>query len=73
MTPPGIIERLCKGEVQVICKEAIFLEELRELAEVSTLLEILDALAVWHHVVHNVSTLLEILGSQTLMCCAGST
>jgi len=33
LTPPGVIERLCRGEVQVICKEAIFLEELRELAE----------------------------------------
>jgi hypothetical protein len=33
LTPPGVIDRLCRGEVQVICKEAIFLEELLELAE----------------------------------------
>ncbi len=33
LTPPGVIERLCRGEVQVICKEAVYLEELLELAE----------------------------------------
>jgi hypothetical protein len=33
LTPPGVLERLCDGEVQVICKEAIFLEELLEIAE----------------------------------------
>jgi len=33
LTPPGVIDRLCRGEVQVVCKEAIFLEELLEVAE----------------------------------------
>jgi len=33
LTPPGVIEHLCRGERVVVCKEAIFLEELLELAE----------------------------------------
>jgi hypothetical protein len=33
LTPPGVIDRLCRGERVVVCKEAVFLEELLELAE----------------------------------------
>jgi hypothetical protein len=33
LTPPGVLERLCRDEIVVICKEAIFLEELLEIAE----------------------------------------
>ncbi len=33
LTPPGVLERLCRGESIEICKEAIFLEELLEIAE----------------------------------------
>jgi hypothetical protein len=32
LTPPGVLERLCRGEHIKICKEAIYVEELLEIA-----------------------------------------
>jgi hypothetical protein len=32
LTPPGVLELLCRGEPIEICKEAIYIEELFEIA-----------------------------------------